>query len=65
MTNEDFEKFQEEFPQIAELLLHADDLIDDQMINSIKENETWEKVAKKIMRMPHAKYYLLSCSLES
>jgi hypothetical protein len=49
LTNEDFEKFRQEYPQVAELITRADELIDDQMINAVRESETWEKAAKKIM----------------
>ena len=52
LTNEDFEKFRQEYPQVAELITRADELIDDQMINSVRESETWEKAAKKIMCKP-------------
>lgn len=32
--------------------MHADDLIDDTMVNQAKEDETWEKIAKKILSKP-------------
>lgn len=34
---------------MANLILNADDLIDDSMINQVKDDETWEKIAKKVL----------------
>ncbi|CAD8140172.1 unnamed protein product [Paramecium pentaurelia] len=49
LTNEDFQQFQIQYPEIASLILNADDFIDENMINQCKEDETWEKQAKKII----------------
>ncbi|CAK92814.1 unnamed protein product (macronuclear) [Paramecium tetraurelia] len=49
VTNEDFEKFSQEFPEIAKLLINPDDTIDEAMISSIKEDQMWDKIAKKIL----------------
>jgi hypothetical protein len=31
------------------MLMNADEMIDEEMIQSIKEEESWEKVAKKVL----------------
>ncbi|CAD8144945.1 unnamed protein product [Paramecium octaurelia] len=49
LTNEDFSRFQRQYPEIAQLILNADDVIDDNLINQCKEDETWEKLAKKLI----------------
>jgi len=49
LTNADFEKFKEKYPQIAEMILKADSLINENLIKENKEKETWEKVAKRIL----------------
>ncbi|CAD8132637.1 unnamed protein product [Paramecium octaurelia] len=49
LTNEDFQQFQIQYPEIASLILNADEFIDENMINQSKEDETWEKQAKKII----------------
>ncbi|CAK85479.1 unnamed protein product (macronuclear) [Paramecium tetraurelia] len=49
LTNEDFQQFSIQYPEIASLILNADDFIDENMINQCKEDETWEKQAKKII----------------
>lgn len=49
LTNEDFENFRKEFPEVARLITNADELIDDAMITQVRESDTWEKQAKKIM----------------
>lgn len=49
LTNGDFEKFKEKYPQIAEIMLKADSMINDNLIKENKEKETWEKVAKRIL----------------
>ncbi|CAD8044471.1 unnamed protein product [Paramecium primaurelia] len=49
LTNEDFQQFQIQYPEIASLILNADEFIDENMINQCKEDETWEKQAKKII----------------
>ena len=49
LTNADFEKFREKYPQIAEIMLKADSLINENLIKENKEKETWEKVAKRIL----------------
>ncbi|CAD8061675.1 unnamed protein product [Paramecium sonneborni] len=51
LTNEDFQQFQNQYPEIASLILNADDFIDENMINQCKEDETWEKQAKKIIAL--------------
>ncbi|CAD8053692.1 unnamed protein product [Paramecium sonneborni] len=51
LTNEDFQQFQIQYPEIASLILNADDFIDENMINQSKEDETWEKQAKKIIAL--------------
>lgn len=49
LTNADFEKFKEKYPQIAEMILKADSMINENIIKENKEKETWEKVAKRIL----------------
>ena len=49
LTNSDFEKFKEKYAQIAEIMLKADSLINENLIKENKEKETWEKVAKRIL----------------
>ncbi|KAM3131429.1 hypothetical protein pb186bvf_016501 [Paramecium bursaria] len=49
LTQDDFNRFQAQYPDIANLILNADELIDETMINQAKEDETWEKIAKKII----------------
>lgn len=49
LTYGEFEKFKEKYPQIAQMMLQADSLINDKMIKENKEKETWEKTAKKIL----------------
>ena len=49
VTNEDFEKFIQEFPEVGKLIMNPDDTIDDTMISSIKEDQMWDKIAKKIL----------------
>ncbi|CAD8138801.1 unnamed protein product [Paramecium octaurelia] len=51
LTNDDFQQFSIQYPEIASLILNADDFIDENMINQCKEDETWEKQAKKIIAL--------------
>ena len=58
LTMEDFEKFKQEFPDIAELLLNPDKIPD---TDGGREREPWEKAARKIMhslwKLPDAIYF--------
>ncbi len=45
----DFERFRQEFPQIAAMLKYPDSTIDENMINESKDKESWEKIARKIL----------------
>ncbi|CAD8058930.1 unnamed protein product [Paramecium primaurelia] len=51
VTQSEFARFQQQYPQIANLIINADDLIDDNVLNSIKDDELWEKVAKKVLQI--------------
>ena len=49
LTNADFDKFREKYPQIAEMIVKADSMINENVIKENKEKETWEKVAKRVL----------------
>ncbi|CAD8165071.1 unnamed protein product [Paramecium octaurelia] len=51
VTSSEFSKFQQQYPQIANLIINADELIDDNVLNSMKDDELWEKVAKKVLQI--------------
>jgi len=34
---------------VANIILNADELIDETMVNQVREDETWEKIAKRIL----------------
>jgi hypothetical protein len=45
------------------MILNADDMIDEYMIAQVKDEENWEKVAKKILGINFI-YYSLSSFME-
>ncbi|CAD8144614.1 unnamed protein product [Paramecium octaurelia] len=49
LNSVEFIKFQQEYPEVANLIVNADELIDDTIINQIKDDDTWEKIAKKVL----------------
>ncbi|CAK73818.1 unnamed protein product (macronuclear) [Paramecium tetraurelia] len=51
ITSSEFSKFQQQYPQIANLIINADELIDDNVLNSMKDDDIWEKVAKKVLQI--------------
>ncbi|CAD8202096.1 unnamed protein product [Paramecium pentaurelia] len=50
VTNEDFERFQLEFPEIAKLIINPDDTINELMISSINQDQMWNQIAIKILQ---------------
>ncbi|CAD8068392.1 unnamed protein product [Paramecium sonneborni] len=51
VTASEFAKFQQQYPQIANLIINADELIDENVLNSMKDDELWEKLAKKVLQI--------------
>ncbi|CAD8089289.1 unnamed protein product [Paramecium sonneborni] len=51
VSSSEFVKFQQQYPQIANLIINADELIDENVLNTMKDDELWEKVAKKVLQI--------------